>query len=282
MSSTAETNGRTPAAALDKFRWSAVEIEPVNGKLPVSEIIAHRGASGDAPENTRSSVRLAWEQGADAVEVDVHVTRDGQIVVIHDETLQRTTGDARAVRDTDWADLQPLDCGSWKNAKWAGERLALLDDVLALVPADKRIYVEIKAPQRAAMAGFESLMARQRGRLPQMSIIGFSLPLVRTFKQRFPEVPSYWVIEFLRATPESPWDPDPFRCIEIAKELGLDGIDVSACEAVDRRFVDAVHAAGLRCVVWTVDRVDVARRLIDAGVDGITTNWPGRLRGELG
>lgn len=248
----------------------------------MSEIIAHRGASGDAPENTASSVRLAWTQEADAVEVDVHVTRDGQVVVIHDPTLERTTGDHRAVLDCNWSDLQRLDCGSWKGAKWAGERLVLLDEVLPLVPADKRIYVEIKAPQRAAMSAFEPFLARHAARISQISIIGFSLPLVRAFKQRFPEIPAFWVIEFQQISVDGPWDPDPYRCIEIAQRLGLNGVHVSACEAIDRRFVDAVHAARLRCAVWTVDRVDVARRLIDAGVDGITTNWPGRLRGELG
>src|SRR4051794_20206839 len=102
------------------------------------QIIAHRGASHDAPENTLAAVRLAWAQHADAVEIDVHLTRDGRLAVIHDPDTQRTAGIPQLVTETTLADLQRLDAGAWKGASFAGEKIPALEDVFALVPAGKR------------------------------------------------------------------------------------------------------------------------------------------------
>src|SRR3954468_15593010 len=107
-------------------------------------IIAHRGASRDAPENTLAAVRLAWAQHADAVEIDVHLTRDGRLAVIHDPDTQRTTGVPRIVAQSTFAELSELDAGAWKNARFAGEKIPALEDVLAVVPDGKRLFVEIK------------------------------------------------------------------------------------------------------------------------------------------
>ncbi len=108
------------------------------------EIIGHRGASHDAPENTLASFRLGWAQGADANELDLRLTRDGQIAVIHDATTRRIAGLERPVAAQTLAELQALDAGSWKGAAWAGEQIPALAEVLATVPDGKRLYLEIK------------------------------------------------------------------------------------------------------------------------------------------
>src|SRR3954466_12398745 len=97
------------------------------------EIIGHRGASYDAPENTLSAVNLAWQQGADAVEVDVHLSRDGRVIVIHDDNTRKTAGLKRKVCDQTWSELQKLDAGKWKGANWKGERIPDLEQVLVTV-----------------------------------------------------------------------------------------------------------------------------------------------------
>src|SRR5262245_58873165 len=84
-------------------------------QLAMTELIAHRGASHDAPENTLASVQLAWEQGADAVEVDVHASRDGRIVVIHDASTRKTAGVRGWVRERSWSELSALEVGRWKD-----------------------------------------------------------------------------------------------------------------------------------------------------------------------
>src|SRR6266704_983821 len=108
------------------------------------QIIAHRGASYDAPENTLPAIKLAWEQGADAVEIDVHLSRDGRIAVIHDESTRKTGGVNKKVCDQAWSELQKLDVGCWKDRNWAGTCIPSLEEVLATVPQGKRLFIEVK------------------------------------------------------------------------------------------------------------------------------------------
>src|SRR5687767_6464581 len=121
--------------------------------MPASavDVVAHRGASYDAPENTISSVRLGYEQNADAVEIDVYLTSDGQVVLFHDKTTEKIDGDKRPIAAQTLAELQRRDVGSWKGAagawegdKYRGERMPVLADVLPLIPPGKRLFVEIK------------------------------------------------------------------------------------------------------------------------------------------
>src|SRR5438477_1876233 len=93
------------------------------------EIVAHRGESADAPENTLAAFRLAWERHDDAIELDVHLTADGQLIVCHDPDTRRTTGVKKVIKETPLAELRELDAGRWKGPQWAGEKLPTLDEV---------------------------------------------------------------------------------------------------------------------------------------------------------
>ena len=127
-----------------------------------TEIIAHRGASGEAPENTLAAFRRAFAQGADGIEGDFRLTRDGEIVCLHDATTGRTAGADLVVADTDLARLRALDVGAWKGPQWAGERIPTLAEVLGLVPAGKRLYIELKSGLEIlphALAGLVALAA---------------------------------------------------------------------------------------------------------------------------
>src|SRR3954471_9306583 len=111
----------------------------------VVEIIAHRGASYDAPENTLAAFRLAFEQKADAIELDVHLSRDGRIVVVHDFTTFRIGVVDKAIREQALGELKLLDVGRWKDLRWMGERMPTLREALQTVPPGKRVYIEIKS-----------------------------------------------------------------------------------------------------------------------------------------
>jgi len=113
------------------------------------EIVGHRGASYDAPENTLPSVRLGFEQGADAVEVDVFATSDGRIVAIHDADTERVAGVKLDVAKSTLAELKQLDVGAWKGERWVGTRIPTLEEVLELVPEGRRLLIEVKCEKRA-------------------------------------------------------------------------------------------------------------------------------------
>src|SRR6266536_3117553 len=125
-------------------------VRPKLGEMVAEiEIIAHRGASRDAPENTLAAVNLAWRQGADAAEVDVQFSRDGKLVVIHDPNTRRTAKRNKKVSDQTLAELRLLDVGRWKGDQWRGERIPTLEEVLETVPNGKRRVVELKAAPNA-------------------------------------------------------------------------------------------------------------------------------------
>ena len=131
--------------------------------VPVPQIVAHRGASHDAPENTLAAFRLGFEQGADAIEGDFRVTRDGVIIAMHDADFRRTTGDPRRVEDVDFEDVQQLDAGSWgrwAGGAFAGERVPRLEEVLAIVPEARVLFIEVKGTRTMVPALIETIASR--------------------------------------------------------------------------------------------------------------------------
>ena len=245
---------------------------------PAPEIIAHRGASFDAPENTLTAIQLGWEQGADAVEIDVHFSKDGHVMVIHDDNTLKTAGVRRKVASQTLAELKALDVGRWKDSKFAGERIPTLTEALGTIPNGKRMFVEIKCGPECIPSFVRDV--RNSGRKPDQIVpIGFSLETMQALKRSAPELEVCWIVEFKRTL--RGWSPTAGRLIEQVAKAGLDGLDVSGKGPVDAAFTRAVHDAGQTLYIWTVDAPDKARTLIEAGVNGITTNKPGWLRSQL-
>ena len=241
-------------------------------------IIAHRGASHDAPENTMAAIQLGWRQQADAVEIDVQFSKDGQVVVIHDDNTGRTTGVRRKIAALTLAELKSLDVGKWKGPKWNGQRISTLGEALASIPKGKRLFVEIKCGPECIPQFVHDF--RASGREPgQVIPIGFSLATMSALKRALPALEVCWVADFKRTL--RGWSPGAEKLVEQARQAGLDGLDVSGRGPVDAIFTRKVHAARLKLYIWTVDSPSQARKLLAAGVDGITTNRPEWLRAKL-
>ncbi len=243
------------------------------------EIIGHRGASFDAPENTLASVHLAWAQGADAVEIDVHLSLDGRLVAIHDANTRRTTRVNRKVARQTLAQLRALDAGRWKAPRWAGEKIPTLEEVLGTIPPGQRLFVEIKSRADAAPE-LANALSRCQCPATQVVFISFSLPLLKSLKRSFPNLEVCWINELKRSW-RTHRRPDATMLIHKIKAAGLDGLDLKARKSITPGFVKAIHEAGLKLYVWTVDSPAVAKALARAGVDGLTTNRPGWLREQL-
>jgi len=246
------------------------------------EIIGHRGASHDAPENTVASVRLAWAQGADAAEIDVWLTKDARIVALHDETTERTTGKNWRVGDRTLAELATLDAGSWKGPQFAGEPIPTLEDVLETVPPGKRLVIEIKCGPEI-VPHLKEVLGRCKKSPAQIVLIAFGYETICRSKQAMPEIPAYWLFGTSPKVDEetgakSDW---PEELAVKAARAGLDGIDIKYDSKITRDFTDKLRADGMELLVYTVNDAEVARRLAAAGVAGITTDRPGWLRAQL-
>jgi glycerophosphoryl diester phosphodiesterase len=243
-------------------------VKPQRASRSRAKIVAHRGASRLAPENTLASVQLAWRLGADAVEVDVHLTQDGHIVAIHDPTTDRTAGTHLEVAATPAAHLRRLDVGRHKHPEFAGEPIPFLGEVLDTIPPGRHLFVEVKCGPEI-LPRLEEVLTRS-GKRAQIVLIGFDLGTMRDAKRRMPDVPAYWLRD------KRFWRPHSLALVKKAKACGIDGLDVH-WSGVTRRFATAVQAAGLKLCAWTVDNGAHVRRLKALGVDAITTNRPGRF-----
>lgn len=242
------------------------------------EIIAHRGASHEAPENTLASFGLGWEQGAGAGELDIHLSRDRQIVVIHDLNTRRTTGVDKPVAEQTLAELRALDAGAWKGARWAGEKIPTLSEALATIPEGRRMFVEIKCGVDV-LPELERVIRTSAKKPEQIALIGFSYAVARAAKVHFPGLEVLWLASYRKGADEK--FPTAAELVEKAKAAHLDGLDLDFRFPIDAAFAAEVKGAGLKLYAWTVDDLTRARDLVAAGVDGITTNRPAWLREQI-
>jgi glycerophosphoryl diester phosphodiesterase len=235
------------------------------------EWIAHRGESADAPENTMAAFQLAWERGVQAIELDVHLSRDGILVVSHDADTKRTAGVERSIQESNAKDLCTLDVGRWKDPRWEGQRIPLLREALSTIPEDGRCFIEVKVGPEAIPALVDEIRSCRK-RPDQLAIISFNAETIAEAKKALPHIKAYYLASFKQTEDKKGWTPSVDSLIEKAKEIHADGLDLSSKGPIDHDFVRKVKGEGLAVYVWTVDDPDEARRLIQAGVDGITSN----------
>lgn len=240
------------------------------------EIIAHRGASFDAPENTLEAVRLAWTQGADAVECDVQLTADGRLLVFHDVDTRRLARAPLVVAEATLAELTGLDVGGWKSPAFTGVRPPSLEQVLAIVPPGKRVFIEVKGTPEA-VPELRRCVESCRLATTQIAIISFDLATCRAAQLQLPGHEVCWIMDF----DDAPGTVTLQDLIRTCTTLKLNGLDLESKWPMTASFVRRVHDAGLRLYTWTVDDPQQAQSLAEAGLDGITTNRPGFLRDNL-
>lgn len=247
---------------------------------PMPEIIAHRGESGDAPENTLAAFRLAWERGVDAVELDVHLTKDDRLLVCHDADLKRTGGVEITIKESEWSELQGIDVGRWKDPKFAGECLSLIDEALPLIPDGARCFIEVKVGPESVPALVRAVRAANKSP-EQLPVISFKSETIAEVKKQLPQHKAYWLVSFKQDEQSGRWSPSLDEVLKTAKEIGADGLDLSWKGPWDDEFVKRIRDAQLELYVWTVDDPQVARRFMQYGVDGITTNNAAFMRDQL-
>lgn len=243
-------------------------------------LVAHRGESADAPENTLAAFNLAWERKVPIVELDVHLTKDGRLICIHDKDTKRTTGVLKVVKESTAAELQKLDAGSWKGKQFAGERMPLLEEALATVPDGGKVLIEVKVGPEAIPALVKAVEAS--GKSPeQLIVIAFNSETIAEAKRKLPQLKAYYLVGFKKDKQTGAWTPTLDEVLAEAQRNQADGLDVSYQGPIDEAFVRRVRHFDLELHAWTVDDAKAARRLIDLGIDSITTNRAEALRREL-
>lgn len=239
--------------------------------LRAVEIIAHRGASAEAPENSLAAMKLAWDQDADMIELDLWLSSDGKVIVFHDADTRRFEKTPRKISSLTLAEARRIDIGAWKGPKFAGERIPTLISILETIPKGKRAMLEIKCgPEILPELGRE---IRASGRLPEeLVIISFSYEVLKQSKAIFPEIDHYFLNSYSRGRGGKA--PELAPLIELCKTAGLDGLSLKHEWPIDAQFTAQVKSAGLKLTAWTVNDVAIAERLRSAGIDAIATDHP--------
>lgn len=237
-----------------------------NNKLPV--LIAHRGASHDAPENTLAAFRLAWEQGADGIEGDFHLTQDQVIVCVHDEVLLDSTGKEWVVAQSTYTALTQ-----------AFPFIPTLKQVLDLVPNHKRMVIEIKC-DKAVVPLLLQHLEQSSLTTEQVMVIAFDAEVIAELKLVAPQWTGCWLTE-LEINQEGQLVPSTSEILKILNSIKADGVSTFAHPAITPEWIKPILAVGQQWHVWTVDEVLLAKQLIECGVQSLTTNVPKVLREQL-
>ena len=242
-------------------------------------IIAHRGASYSAPENTIASAKLAWQEDTDALECDVHKTKDNHIIVSHDPDTFRTTGIKKIIRDEKLIDLQKLDAGSWKSPKYKGEKLPTLKELLQTVPHDKKICIEIKSGDCVEL--IDKIIKDSHLKPDQFVFMDFDINTVIEAKRVFKRSEILWLYEFIPPLKEHQAKPAFEMIIEKALSVNAHGINIEFNPFVDKDLIDRVHQVNMKFYTWTVNDLGDAIKLRNWGIDGIATDKPGWMKSNL-
>jgi glycerophosphoryl diester phosphodiesterase len=228
-------------------------------------VIAHRGASGYAPENTLAAFKRALALGATFIETDLQLSRDARFVAMHDPTVDRTTNGRGAVHDLTLAELRRLDAGSWFGSEFSGERVPTLEEILEFSKLyDVVFYLELKA---GPYGGEHALIGalRESGEIPRVVVVSFDPGILQTLRQVEPTLMTGLLYDGQLAQPTT-----------IAMEIGARQIAVRG-DLVTPALLAEARKNDLQVVCWTVNYPAHMRLLIDAGVDGIMSDYPDRV-----
>ncbi len=247
------------------------------------EMIAHRGENTVAPENSVESANAAWALGAKALECDIHAIDSGEFVCIHCEiVLERMSGIKKPIKTLTADDLANIDLSN--NSRWRGKfkgvRLPTYEDIVATVPKDGVLVVEIKEYSPNFVSKTDALVKKYGLNKSQIIFISFDHNCLKDIKKRSKDY-AVLLLSSLKSK-DGKTIPTAESMIEKCREIGAEGVDLgSNTKLLDAEYVSKIHAAGLKFYVWTVNDLDEAQRLKSIGVDGITTDTASKFIKEL-
>ncbi|MEF2246778.1 MULTISPECIES: glycerophosphodiester phosphodiesterase [unclassified Paenibacillus] len=234
-------------------------------------IIAHRGSAGEAPENTMAAFKLALEQQCDAIELDVHLSKDGKIIVCHDATVDRTTNGKGHIHEMTVDQIKALDAGSWFDAKYAGEQIPLLEEVFDLVPPHIMINVEVKYPYGHEIEAKLIQLMREKNRVDNVVVSSFDFKSLLVLKGLEPEVKIglLYNVNFVR-----------HRDAAVIMQVPVYSLHPNM-KRISKEDVADAKSHGLHVYPYTINTEKDMRKAINCKVSGIITDYPAVLRKVL-
>lgn len=237
------------------------------------KIIAHRGASGDFPENTLRAFAEAWHEGSGGVECDLRLSADGNVVVIHDMDGRRTLGDDRAICTLTLEEIRTLDAGVWRGETFRGERVPTLCEMLNQTPPGKECVLELKEGPELLESVVVALRDVDFDRT-RITLIAFDYDVIAEARQRIPQAQALWLVsrsqQFNQGTNLGHW------LVDKVKSANLHGVDLGFGPQVSRELVSQLHRNGCDVYVYTINTAAAFSACIHAGVDAITSDFPAR------
>jgi glycerophosphoryl diester phosphodiesterase len=273
------------AVALQATRTTAVAGVPHFRERRVS-VIAHAGAQGYAPHDTLEAFALGLELGADTLEMDLQLSADGHVVIMHDGSVDRTTDGSGRVRDLTLAEIKRLDAGGWWPGpegdhpfRGRGVRVPTLPEVFEAFP-DAFLLLEMKTDSGLELVAAAAELIERYRRQEQVMVASFDAHFLNAFRRRMPSVPTsigegeVRRLYSLHLLGLDPWFRPHGQVVQVPEYA-------EGRHIVTPRFIRAAHNLGLEVHVWTVNALEDLRRLIALGVDGLVTDYPDRLRALL-
>jgi glycerophosphoryl diester phosphodiesterase len=253
-------------------------------------VIAHRGSSAQAPENTLPAFQLAWKQGADGIEADFQLTKDGHIVCFHDKDTKRLAGRPLNVADATLEELRQFDVGSiqpqaaeralrsWNGDKFKGTRIPTIAEVFATVPRGKKIFIEIKCGPEIIDPLLRELASSGLTH-DQVVVICFDNAVLKSLKERDPKWQTAWLCSFEKRANGKPRIA-PAKVMKTLREINALAL-MSGGGEVDKDLLDKIRTAGIEHYVWTINDPKLAATYRAQGVEAIITDVPAEMLGAL-
>ncbi len=251
------------------------QAQPQSSNMPA--IIAHRGACSLAPENTLAAIQTAIALGVKFIEIDVRMTKDGEIILIHDESVSRTTNGKGAVNEHSLSEIKKLDAGSWFHESFKNERIPTLNEVLDIIDSNTTLIIEIKEDSRnmARMIGNIIRIVKKNLSHQKIFLKSFDTRILDRIRKHLPEVPLIYVYG-IRI---------PFLNFSIGSRVSfqdLFSLNVDYLQPhsllLSEDFVREAQANGYKIIAWDVDGENKMKRMLEIGVDAIETDHPDLLQ----
>ena len=247
-------------------------------------VVAHRGNSSVAPENTLAAFRAAWDNNVEYIELDVYQTADNVIICNHDNSLKRVSLGAsqKLIKEMTFEEIKQYDVGSWKDPKFTGEKVPTLEEVFAELPSDGKIFLELKSINSDFPLLLLDLMKKYNISKNQITIISFKGEYIQNLNKLAPNFKSNWLLD-IKNSKDNPNIPiiSAKDLIEELTKIGATGIGAKVGSAVDKKYIETIKNAGFEFHVWTIDNPETAIKLQGMGVDSITTNKPVFIKEKL-